>query len=78
MYVCQCEAVTDRQVEGAIAEGYNSLRGLCQALGAGRGCGGCVPTLRSLLCEHCPGAGPAVTLRADQPVIAKGAVRATP
>jgi bacterioferritin-associated ferredoxin len=54
VYVCQCRAVTDRQVRGAVAEGCTTLRAVAAMTGAGTGCGGCVPTLRSLVCGGCP------------------------
>lgn len=54
MYVCQCRAVTDRQVKGAIAEGCTTMRTVAAVTGAGTGCGGCLPTLRDLVCSTCP------------------------
>ncbi|MGI9016048.1 MAG: (2Fe-2S)-binding protein [Euzebya sp.] len=54
MYVCQCEAVTDRQIRGAVAEGCTTLRSVAALTGAGTGCGGCIPTLRALVCGSCP------------------------
>lgn len=54
MYVCQCQAVTDRQVVGAVAAGCRTLRAVAAATGAGAGCGICVPTVRDLVCRTCP------------------------
>ena len=49
MYVCSCEAVTDRTVNAAIAAGARTpadLAGLCSA---GSRCGGCWPTLVEMI-----------------------------
>jgi bacterioferritin-associated ferredoxin len=54
VYVCQCRAVTDRQVRGAVAEGCSTLRSVAALTGAGTGCGACVPTIRDLVCGNCP------------------------
>lgn len=54
MYVCQCRAVTDRQIRGAVAEGCTTLRSVAAATGAGTGCGGCIGTIRDLVCGSCP------------------------
>jgi bacterioferritin-associated ferredoxin len=54
MFVCQCRAVTDRQVRGAVAEGCTTLRAVAAATGAGTGCGACIPTVRDLVCGSCP------------------------
>jgi NAD(P)H-nitrite reductase large subunit len=52
--VCHCEVVTDRDVTCAIDGGAQNIAQLCAATGAGRGCGGCVFTLKRLLCQHVP------------------------
>ncbi len=54
MFVCQCHAVTDRQVHAAIEGGCASVSSVARAPGAGTGCGGCVDTLRRMVCEACP------------------------
>lgn len=54
MYVCQCKVVTDRQIEAAVAEGCTSVRQVAALTGAGTACGGCVPTLRNMVCGSCP------------------------
>ncbi len=41
MYVCICNAVTQRQVEECARAGVNSLDELAFALGVGAGCGRC-------------------------------------
>ncbi len=52
MIVCHCEVVTDRDVTRAINDGARTIPQICAATGAGRGCGGCVFTLKRLLCQH--------------------------
>jgi len=55
--VCHCAVVTDRDVVASISAGARNVAEICRATSAGRRCGGCVPTLRALACEHCPLAG---------------------
>jgi bacterioferritin-associated ferredoxin len=51
MYVCLCNAVTDRQVRD-VACGQNcSVSGLYRLLGVQPKCGKCVPTVREILSE---------------------------
>lgn len=54
MIVCSCAVITDRDVTVSIAAGSTSLAQLCRDTSAGRSCGRCVPTLKALLCQHCP------------------------
>lgn len=54
MIVCHCEVLTDRDVADAIQDGACSIAKVCAATGAGRNCGGCVLTLKRLLCQHDP------------------------
>jgi bacterioferritin-associated ferredoxin len=49
MYVCHCEAVTDRAVDAAIASGARTVDELTDRCGAGGGCGGCHRLLDELL-----------------------------
>jgi len=51
MYVCLCRRVSDRKVRKAIGRGANTVDDIAAACGAGTGCGGCHPQLRSMLCE---------------------------
>jgi bacterioferritin-associated ferredoxin len=50
--VCHCKVVSDRDVAAAIADGARTVRQICGASGAGTDCGGCVFSLKRLLCEH--------------------------
>jgi bacterioferritin-associated ferredoxin len=49
--VCHCKAVYDREVRHAIAAGARDEFDVAEACGAGSGCGGCVPSVTSLLAE---------------------------
>lgn len=55
MYVCSCEAVTDRTIKAAIASGARTIEDIAARCGAGARCGGCWPVLAELL----EGASPA-------------------
>jgi bacterioferritin-associated ferredoxin len=52
MIVCHCAVVTDRDVTEAIDAGADTLAKVCMATSAGRQCGGCIFTLKALLCQH--------------------------
>ncbi|TCM47802.1 bacterioferritin-associated ferredoxin [Kribbella sp. VKM Ac-2568] len=52
MIVCHCEVVSDREVRESIDLGARTLAQVCGATGAGRNCGGCVFSLKRLLCQH--------------------------
>ena len=41
MYVCICNAVTERQVRECASEGACSVEDLASSLGVGAGCGRC-------------------------------------
>jgi len=49
MYVCVCNAVTDRDIGGAVAGGCSSLRELREQLGVGACCGRCTGCAREVL-----------------------------
>jgi bacterioferritin-associated ferredoxin len=52
MIVCHCEVVSDRDVVTSIDGGARTLSQVCGVTGAGRTCGGCVFSLKQLLCQH--------------------------
>jgi bacterioferritin-associated ferredoxin len=58
MYICVCNAVTERDIGGAVAEGCCTLRELRQQLGVGVGCGRCtrcaLDVLKGTLQTHIP------------------------
>lgn len=47
--VCTCNAVTKGQICGAVADGCRTAKEIGAATTAGTGCGGCVPTVTTLL-----------------------------
>jgi len=49
LYICVCNAVTERDISGAIAEGCCTLRALREQLGVGAGCGRCTRCARDVL-----------------------------
>ena len=49
MYVCVCNAVTERDIFNAVAEGCASLRQLREQLGVGAHCGRCTGCARDML-----------------------------
>ena len=51
MYVCVCNAVTDRDIRGAVALGARTLADLRQSLGVGTCCGRCIDCARGLVGE---------------------------
>lgn len=51
MYVCVCNAVTDRQIREACCNGACSMRQLNRELGVGNCCGRCAKCARDLLRE---------------------------
>jgi bacterioferritin-associated ferredoxin len=55
MYVCLCNAVTQRQVEECARAGASSIEELAAQLGVGAGCGRCRDCARELLVECCSG-----------------------
>ncbi|HEX2174617.1 MAG TPA: (2Fe-2S)-binding protein [Nocardioidaceae bacterium] len=52
MIVCHCGVVSDRDVTAAVRDGARSLTDVCRATGAGQNCGGCVLSVRRILCQH--------------------------
>ena len=63
MYVCVCNAVTDREIRGAVRLGARSLGDLQDTLGVATCCGRCTDCARTVLAEsladrrECVGAG---------------------
>ena len=49
MFVCSCQAVTDRTIKAAIASGARTIDDIATRCGAGARCGGCWPALAELL-----------------------------
>ena len=49
MYVCCCNAVTDREVEDAIDAGARTRAEVTRACGAGGDCGACHATIEGMI-----------------------------
>ena len=49
MYVCICNAVTEKTIHDTVAEGSTTIRELRQRLGVGASCGRCTPCARDVL-----------------------------
>ena len=55
MYVCVCNAITNRQISATIAQGANTFQALRQQLGIATCCGKCSKDVRSQLQQECGG-----------------------
>ena len=75
MYVCICNAVTERQVRECVSSGASSLDELASRLGLGAGCGRCRECAAGLLEEvRRPGhKGSALEIRLTQRLGLEGA-----
>jgi bacterioferritin-associated ferredoxin len=51
MYICICNAITDRQIVQAAEQGARSPEDLANGLGVGLGCGRCTSCAKTLLQE---------------------------
>ena len=52
MYVCICNAITDKQIRKAAKAGATDLRGLQAQLGVASGCGSCKEAVSEILAEY--------------------------
>ena len=61
MIICSCTGSTERDVEGALDRGADTLSAIGDSCEAGTECGGCHPVLAALLerrsCAGCPNRG---------------------
>ena len=55
MYVCVCNAITDKQIRRAARNGVSSLYELRGTLGVAAGCGSCARTAQEILDEEITG-----------------------
>jgi bacterioferritin-associated ferredoxin len=51
MYICLCNAITERQIVQAAESGARSPEDLASGLGVGMGCGRCTSCAKTLLVE---------------------------
>lgn len=56
MFVCICQAVSDRTIREAAARGVTTLEALAAETGTGTCCGACRPFALQILEEHAGGA----------------------
>lgn len=56
MYVCVCNAISDRQIRTAVERGAGSLSEVQAYLPVGNCCGACQDTARAVIDEHLVGA----------------------
>jgi bacterioferritin-associated ferredoxin len=61
MIICHCGVVSDRDVTEAVRAGASSLTEVCRRTGAAQNCGGCVFSVKRVLCQHGAVLAPAVT-----------------
>ena len=54
MIICQCAAVSDREVRALAARGAATIDELGEECQAGQQCGGCRPLVEQLLATHAP------------------------
>ena len=52
MYVCICNAITDKQIRNAAKAGVTDLRALQAELGVASGCGSCKEAASEILAEY--------------------------
>lgn len=52
MIICHCAVVNCKTIAGAVESGSETLASLCSRTGAGQECGGCVFTVRRIMCDH--------------------------
>lgn len=48
-YTCSCKGIRDLEILEEVGRGAVSLQAVVERTGAGRDCGGCVPTIEALL-----------------------------
>ena len=49
MYVCICNAITDREIDQAIADGHGSVDAIYRACGVAPQCGTCADQIRTMI-----------------------------
>lgn len=54
MFICVCNAVTDREIRACAELGASSLDELREHLGVARSCGRCAESVKAVLDEACP------------------------
>ena len=49
MYVCICQAVSDKEIKDAVADGAEDLESIQHRLGAATGCGTCAEFTQKII-----------------------------
>ena len=49
MYVCLCNAVSDKQIKKAISDGASSVEEIQQVSNVGKNCGSCIYAVQEML-----------------------------
>lgn len=49
MYVCICNAITDREIKQAVKHGHDSYEKICSQLGTANCCGRCESHVREVI-----------------------------
>ena len=70
MYVCICNAITEKQVRDAATTGATNLLSLQAKLGVGTGCGSCKEMASEILAEYRQRPGPHAQPQLYQPKVA--------
>ncbi len=52
MIVCHCMVVNDTAITEAVDAGATTLAEVCRTTGAGTDCGGCVFSVKAIVCNH--------------------------
>ncbi len=60
MYVCICQAITDRQIKSAVEGGIDSVEELKETLGVAVCCGSCEQDAEKIVAEHRRVTGPKI------------------
>lgn len=51
MYICLCNAVSERRIQASVSEGACTMRDLTRELKVGTCCGKCIPAAREALAQ---------------------------
>lgn len=52
MIICHCNVVNDTAITDAVDAGATTLAEVCRTTGAGTDCGGCVFSVKAIVCDH--------------------------
>ncbi len=65
MYICICNAITDRQIRAAVAGGASSFSEVSMQLGVGAGCGCCREAAQQVIRDSSCGGDCSTCVRRD-------------